>query len=805
MSTYAPTKRTPRLPGVGRAVVAVLALGLALVIGISAASAYWGSSGSTWVSTKTGTLAAPTDVVGLETATAEVSLTWNRGTGGIDPADYVVTRSDGRTINGECTSSATSLIVSTSCTDTAVPDGTFSYVVTAVFRSWTASSVPSAPVTVSNAATLAFTTQVTDTTADTTLEPAIRVSVLTADGDPFLVAGISVTLELADNPTGGTLVGLVTVNTDASGTATFSSVSIAQPGTGYTLTATSPNLTSATSAPFDVVEPPVLGVAQPYSVFAATAIVNTGETTISGDLGVSPGITVTGLEPSAIGGDIHVSDASAATARAAVTDAYAELAALTSDDELATNLAGLILTPGIYHSTAALALTGTLTLDAQGDANATFVFQTDAAFNTAASSTVVLTGGAVASNVYWVVKGASGIGASSSLSGTILSLGAITLGAGAELIGRALSFDNVTLAGNTIRFTDTRPPAITIDGAATVATRDTAPTIAGTTSAPESSAVTVVIADQTLRTAVRADGTWEVTASMLPAGVYEILAKVRDAAGNGSTASQSLTVEVNPPQIHLNAAGTYSVLAGTSVVNTGETTISGDLGVSPGTSVTGLPAGAPDGNIYAGDANAIEAQNDLTRALADGTARTPHTEIAGDLGGQTFHIGVHHTTAALSLTGTVTLDGQGDAGAVFIFQTDAAFNTAAGSTILLINGAQPANVFWIVTGAAGTGADSSLVGAVLARGAITLGARTELIGQALSRDNVTLASSTLGGITPSPSGVQMLNAETNDSPAPVEEPSTSPADVHTLESEPAKSETPQPTPSAVETDGAVSP
>ncbi|HSV38283.1 MAG TPA: ice-binding family protein, partial [Nocardioidaceae bacterium] len=103
--------------------------------------------------------------------------------------------------------------------------------------------------------------------------------------------------------------------------------------------------------------------------------------------------------------------------------------------------------------------------------------------------------------------------------------------------------------------------------------------------------------------------------------------------------------------------------------------------------------------------------------------------------------------AALALTGTVTLDGEGDPGAVFIFQTGAAFNTAAGSAVNLVNGAQAANVFWIVTGAAGIGANTTFAGTILTEGAATLGAGTVLAGRVLSRGGVTLGACTvnLGG------------------------------------------------------------
>jgi hypothetical protein len=385
--------------------------------------------------------------------------------------------------------------------------------------------------------------------------------------------------------------------------------------------------------------------------------------------------------------------------------------------------------------------------------------------------------------VFWVVAGAAGTGASSFLSGTILAQGAITLGASTELVGRALSRDAVTLASNTIRFTEALPPTVGIDGGSAAVTKDTTPTISGVSSAPESSAVTVVVDGQSLSTTVTAGGIWTVTAAELSAGRYEVVARVRDANGDGSAASQTLTVEVNPPPVDLGSAATYSVLAATGVVNTGATTMSGDLGVSPETSVVGFPPGTFDGTLHAGDPAAATAQGDLLAALDEASSRAPHTEIAGDLGGQIFHAGVHHLTAALALTGTVTLDGEGDEDAVFVFLGDAAFDTAAGSTVSLVGGAQAANVFWVVAGAVGTGANSSMSGALLSRGAITLGAGTALTGQALSRGTVTLAGSSLTGVTPAPLARR----------APSEEPSagTSEVPVPSVPAPPEASEIPE--------------
>ena len=128
--------------------------------------------------------------------------------------------------------------------------------------------------------------------------------------------------------------------------------------------------------------------------------------------------------------------------------------------------------------------------------------------------------------------------------------------------------------------------------------------------------------------------------------------------------------------------------------------------MSPASSVVGFPPGIVGGQIHAGDPAAAQARSDLVLAYNDAAGRTAKASFAGDLNGLTFLPGVYHTAAALALTGTVTLDGQGDPNAVFIFQVDAALNTAAASTVSLINGARASQVFWQVNGAAGLGASS---------------------------------------------------------------------------------------------------
>jgi hypothetical protein len=200
----------------------------------------------------------------------------------------------------------------------------------------------------------------------------------------------------------------------------------------------------------------------------------------------------------------------------------------------------------------------------------------------------------------------------------------------------------------------------------------------------------------------------------------------------------------NPSPLNLGSAVNYAVLAVTGVTNTGGTVLNGDLGVSPGSAVGGFPPGIVHGSIHANDAQAAQAQTDAATAYGAAASLTPTAaSFAGDQNGNTFDAGVYNTAAAFTLTGTMTLDGQGDPNAVFIFQVDAALNTAAASNVSLINGAQASNVFWQVTGAVSTGALSSFSGTVMAAGAITVGAGASLDGGALSQGLVTLANNAI--------------------------------------------------------------
>jgi uncharacterized repeat protein (TIGR01451 family) len=202
--------------------------------------------------------------------------------------------------------------------------------------------------------------------------------------------------------------------------------------------------------------------------------------------------------------------------------------------------------------------------------------------------------------------------------------------------------------------------------------------------------------------------------------------------------------------VPLGTAADFAVLAGSTITNTGPTTINGDLGLSPGTSVTGFPPGQVNGTIHAADSVALQAQTDLTTAYNNAAARPVSATIPVELGGTTQTPGVYDSAAGtFGITGTLTLDAQGDPNAVFIFEAASTLITASASNILLINGAQAANVFWVVGSSATLGANSTFQGNILALTSITVTTGTAINGRALARNGaVTLDSSAITALVP---------------------------------------------------------
>jgi len=185
--------------------------------------------------------------------------------------------------------------------------------------------------------------------------------------------------------------------------------------------------------------------------------------------------------------------------------------------------------------------------------------------------------------------------------------------------------------------------------------------------------------------------------------------------------------------VNLYTAAPFAVLAGSTVTNTGLTTVTGNLGVSPGTTLTGAPVVL--GTQHLGDPIAAQAQVDLTVAYNDAAGRKCRpVSVAGNLGGLTLSPGLYRSTSSLEISsGDLTLDANGDANGVFIFQMATTLSTTPGRKVFLTNGAQAANVFWQVGSSAALGTTTIFKGNIMAYQAITLQTGANLDGRALAR------------------------------------------------------------------------
>lgn len=191
------------------------------------------------------------------------------------------------------------------------------------------------------------------------------------------------------------------------------------------------------------VSPVGLGVLGAYAVLGGSAVTNTGPSVLSGNLGVSPGTSITGFDlpngPGLVTGGSIYGPPDADGARAAVVTAYNDAAGRTGTTVAAVELGGKTLVSGVYTagSSGTFGLTSTLTLT--GDADDVWVFQTNTTLITGVQSKVVLSGGAQACNVYWKVGSSATLGATSTFVGTVLAAESITLGSGVAVNGRLLS------------------------------------------------------------------------------------------------------------------------------------------------------------------------------------------------------------------------------------------------------------------------------------------------------------------------------------------------------------------------------
>ncbi|WP_416394796.1 MULTISPECIES: ice-binding family protein [unclassified Curtobacterium] len=225
-------------------------------------------------------------------------------------------------------------------------------------------------------------------------------------------------------------------------------------GTGIGLAAALALASSAPASAATVIDGPIdLGTAATYGVLGASTVTNTGPTAVQGDLGVSPGTSITGFGGTGNGivnGTVHQTDAAATQAQADTTTAYGVAASLTPTQTGITELNGLSLSPGVYTGDALrLADTGTLTL--AGSADSVWVFQAASTLTIGSGTRILITGGASSCNVFWQVGSSATIGSAAQFQGTVLADQSVTATTGATVVGRLLARNAaVTLDTNTI-------------------------------------------------------------------------------------------------------------------------------------------------------------------------------------------------------------------------------------------------------------------------------------------------------------------------------------------------------------------
>ena len=197
-------------------------------------------------------------------------------------------------------------------------------------------------------------------------------------------------------------------------------------------------------------------------------------------------------------------------------------------------------------------------------------------------------------------------------------------------------------------------------------------------------------------------------------------------------ASVIVTIVTPPPAVNLGAASSYGILAASTVTCVGTGVVNADLGLFPGTAVTGFPPCVITGALHAADGSAQAAQAALAVAYGQLTAMPCGATLSTDLGGQTLKPGVYCALAAQGLTGQMFLDGQGDPNAVFVIKVGSALTTAA-AQVTLVNGAQAKNVYWLIGSSATLGVGSAMKGNILAYASITIVDNSTLLGRALAQ------------------------------------------------------------------------
>jgi hypothetical protein len=194
------------------------------------------------------------------------------------------------------------------------------------------------------------------------------------------------------------------------------------------------------------------------------------------------------------------------------------------------------------------------------------------------------------------------------------------------------------------------------------------------------------------------------------------------------------TAQAAAASVPLGTAGSFAVLAGSGITNTGPTTITGDIGTFPTTTITGAGSIVEHGTNHAGDAVTQGAKTALVTAYNTAAGEGPPTTAPANLGNRTLRAGVYKAASSMALTGALTLDAAGNRDAVFVFQAGSTLTTASASSVVLVNGAQACHVFWQVGSSATLGTTTRFRGSLLATTSISLNTGATVEGRVLARN-----------------------------------------------------------------------